>query len=158
MDEDSERDGGGSGSGGPRRPTVKDLEQVLEAAKAVPAYMPEEAKLMTLLDDCEEWMVRSEQLALSGKTTRKRTKPKCEEVEHMVHNANKIQLQLEGLDLMEEALSEAKQWLLQVAGAVRATLSVHSHYRSCFPALSSQHSPPTSNVPAGHRLDATALA
>ena len=39
-------------------------------------------------------------------------------MEHLVHIAHNITLQLDGLDLMEQSLAEAQQWLAQVAGAL----------------------------------------
>ena len=48
-----------------RRPTLEDVRFVLDQAKTITAHMVDEARLMTLMDDSEEWLLRSEQLALS---------------------------------------------------------------------------------------------
>jgi hypothetical protein len=102
-----------------RRPTLEDLKVAVEQAKMVKAHLGEETKLMTLLDEAEEWVVVAKQMPLSGKTSRKRSRPRLEDVEALVAKSKSIPLKLDGVALMHSALSEARQWMDEVAGALR---------------------------------------
>jgi hypothetical protein len=49
---------------------MAELLELLEGIKSIPAEVPGEPDLMTLLDKAEEWLARSDRVSVSGNTTR----------------------------------------------------------------------------------------
>ena len=109
-----------------RRPSARRVRELVRRARSIPAYLPQEGKLVTLLDDADEWQQRvmTRKCTIQAKTTRGRAKPGYDEVLAVLHAAVNLPIQLPGWRNMRRAVWAAQSWSQRAREALQPEVTV----------------------------------